>query len=71
MPLSELKYLILQNNKITDIGILVEKAKTDRAGDNRFALFWRIYLAGNPLSEDAKTKQAKSLKETGGKLFLE
>ncbi len=60
--LTEWKYLFLDKNKITDIGVLVEMAKKDREGDNRFALFWNVYLSGNPLSEEAKTKQLGELK---------
>ncbi len=68
---AEWQYLLLQDNKITDLSVLVEMAKADAAGEMRFAPFWRIYLAGNPLTEDAKTKQTAELKSLGGRVFLE
>jgi internalin A len=64
----DLKYLFLQKNKITDLAPLVEAAKADAKGPMRFAPFLELYLAGNPLSENAKTKQLAELKEIGVRL---
>ncbi|MCH7729091.1 MAG: leucine-rich repeat domain-containing protein [Planctomycetes bacterium] len=61
--LTEWDYLFLDDNKIEDLGVLVEMAKKDREGKNQFALFWKVYLDGNPLSEEAKTKQIAELKK--------
>jgi internalin A len=69
--LTDLKFLDLQNNQIADLSTLVAMAKKDREGDNRFALFWRLYLSGNPFSNDAKTKQMEQLKELGGRVDFE
>ncbi len=60
---TELSFLFLENNKVTDISVLVEMAKKDREAEMRFAPFWKVYLNGNPLSDDAKTKQLEQLKE--------
>lgn len=68
--LTEWKYLFLQNNKLADLGPLVEMAKKDREGQMRFAPFWRVYLGGNPLSDDAKTKQVEELKKLGTRVDL-
>ena len=46
-------------------------AKKDFEGPKRFAPFWRVYLAGNPLSEEAKTKQVEALKKYGTRVELE
>jgi Leucine-rich repeat (LRR) protein len=69
--LNQWQFLLLDNNQITDLGVLVEMATADAAGEMRFAPFWRIYLAGNPLSDAAKTQQVAKLKELGGRVFLE
>jgi hypothetical protein len=63
--------LFLKNNKITDLKVLVEMAKKDFAGQKRFAPFWRVYLAGNPLSDEAKTKQVEELKKYGTRVELQ
>ena len=57
------KYLFLGDNKLTDVKILVEMAKGDKEGDKKFAPFWKVYLSGNPLSDDAKTAQLEELKK--------
>jgi len=69
--LTEWKYLFLQKTKVTDLKPLVEMAEKDAAGDQRFAPFWRIYLAGAPLSDEAKTKQAEQIRKAGGRVVLE
>jgi hypothetical protein len=69
--LTELKYLFLEGNQVADLKTLVEMAQKDAAGDTRFAPFWRIYLAGNPLSDEAKTAQVEELKKLGGRITLE
>ena len=61
--LTEWRYLFLHRNKITDLSVLIEMAKKDKDGDQRFAPFWNLYLAENPLSDDAKTKQLEELKK--------
>jgi hypothetical protein len=40
-------------------------AKKDADGPRRFAPYLRLYVAGNPLSADAKAKQLKALKDAG------
>jgi Leucine-rich repeat (LRR) protein len=63
--LTEWRYLIADKNKITDLAVLIEMCKKDIADpkNTRFAPFWNIYLHGNPLSDDAKTKQLEELKK--------
>ena len=57
-----------KRNKIADLTPLVEAAQADAKGDRRWAPYLRLFLAGNPLSEDAKTKQLAALKEAGVRL---
>jgi internalin A len=66
-PLS-VKLLLLERNKIADLAPLVAAAKADAEGEKRFAPFLRLYLAGNPLSDMAKTKQIEELKAAGVKI---
>ncbi len=68
-PLTSLNYLMLANNKISDLSPLVEMANGDK--ERRFAPFWHIYLAGNPLDEKAKTEQVEALKKLNGRIDLE
>src|SRR5207249_3645025 len=65
---TDLRILALNKNKITDLGPLVKWAKADAEKDKRFAPYLRLYLAGNPLSDDAKTKQLPELKKVGVRL---
>ena len=58
---TEVNLLLLERNKITDLTPLVNAAKADAEGQKRFAPFLRLYLAGNPLSEAARTTQLKAL----------
>jgi internalin A len=67
--LTELNFLMLVDNKIKDLGPLVEMATADK--DRRFAPFWRLYLAGNPLEEKAKGEQVEALKKLGARIELE
>ena len=69
--LSELKYLAIEKNEITDLTVLVQMAEKDAEGEQRFAPFWRIYVAGNPLSEKANSEQLERLKELGGRVSEE
>lgn len=67
-PLTELKRLMLRNNKMVDLGPLVEMAQAD--SEHRFAPFWNIYLAGNPLG-DSTAAQIEQLKQLGVRIHLE
>ena len=49
--MTELRYTMLEGNKVTDLGVLVAMAKKDAEGDRRFAPYWFLYLKGNPLTE--------------------
>jgi Leucine-rich repeat (LRR) protein len=64
----ELSMLMLERNKITDLAPLVEAVQADAKGPKRFAPFLRLWLAGNPLSPAAKTKQLADLKAAGVRL---
>jgi hypothetical protein len=46
----------------------VKWAKADAEKDKRFAPYLRLYLADNPLSDDAKTKQLPELRKIGVRL---
>jgi hypothetical protein len=63
--LTEIRLLMIEKNKIKDLTPLVNSAKADSAGPMRFAPFLDLYLEGNPLSDDAKTKQLEELKKYG------
>jgi internalin A len=62
---TEWRYLFLNDNKITDLAVLVEAAKKDFEGQKRFAPFWQIWVGGNPLSDEAKTKQLAEITKYG------
>lgn len=70
-PLTELSYVMLAENKISDLTVLVEMAQADAAGAKRFAPFWRLYLYDNPFSEVANQQQIPALKASGSKVFTE
>ena len=61
------KYLFLEENQITALGPLVEMIKKDLAEKKRFAPFVRVYLEGNPLSDEGKA-QLEELKKLGVRL---
>jgi len=65
---TELSLLMLERNKIADLTPLLNAAKADADGAKRFAPYLRLYLAGNPLSDAAKTKQLPALKAIGVRL---
>lgn len=67
--LTELNFVMLVNNKVADLGPLVEMAKAD--SERRFSPFWRLYLAGNPLSDKAKGEQLEELKKLGARIELD
>jgi hypothetical protein len=46
----------------------VSASKEDAEGEKRFAPFLRLYLDGNPLTEEAKTKQLEALRGYGIRL---
>jgi internalin A len=62
---TELSILMLERNRIKDLAPLVHAAKADAEGPKRFAPYLRLYLQGNPLSEQAKAKQLMELKSFG------
>jgi Leucine-rich repeat (LRR) protein len=57
--------LLVERNKIADLAPLVNAAKADSEGRKDFAPFLRLYLAGNPLSDNAKNEQLAALKGFG------
>jgi Leucine-rich repeat (LRR) protein len=62
---TELRILMLERNKITDLTPLVDTVKADAKGERRFAPYLRLFIAGNPLSDAAKSAQVAALKEAG------
>jgi Leucine-rich repeat (LRR) protein len=62
---TDLRMLFLERNQLTDLTPLVSLAQADAQGEKRFAPYLRLYLAGNPLSETARTKQVEALKSFG------
>ena len=65
--LTELKYLVIEKNQISDVSPLLEMAKKDAEGEQRFAPFWRLYVANNPLSDESKEHLDK-IKKLGGRV---
>ena len=62
---TDLKILMLERNKITDLGPLVKAAQADAQGPKRFAPYLRLYIDGNPLSDAAKSDQLAEFKKAG------
>ncbi len=60
----------LHGNRITDLAPLVRLAQDDADGPKRFVRFWKLYLAGNPLSEEAQNVQIPKLRELGVRVNL-
>lgn len=67
---SHLTFTFLQGNRIKDIRPLVEMAREDAEGEQRFAPYWKLYLAENPLSDESK-KQLDELRSIGVRLNME
>ena len=61
----------LQGNQIADLAPLVKLAQEDQDGSNRFAIFWRLYLAGNPLDNPTAQEQLDQLEQLGVRLDME
>jgi hypothetical protein len=61
---------MLQNNKVEDLAPLVEMAKKDAEGPKRFAPYWNLYLAENPLSDSSKP-QLEELKKIGVRVNMD
>ena len=59
----------IENLAVLDghLAVLVEMAKADNEGQKRFSPFWKIYLAGNPLSDGVKA-QVETLKSLGARI---
>ncbi|MFV1965695.1 MAG: leucine-rich repeat domain-containing protein [Pirellulaceae bacterium] len=68
--LKEWKYLFLDGNRVTDLSVLIEMGTKDKAGDQRFAPFWSIYLSGNPLTDEAKKTQLAQLRRVAKKVVF-
>lgn len=67
--LPELNLVLLERTKIADLGPLVAAATKDAAGPKRFAPFLRLYLAGCPLSPEARSQQVPALRKAGVRVF--
>jgi Leucine-rich repeat (LRR) protein len=64
------KYLFLNGNKVTDLKVLVEMGTKDKSSEERFAPFWTIDLSGNPLTNQAKTRQLPQLRQVAKKVIF-
>jgi len=62
--MQSLNLLFLERNKISELTPLVEVIKRDAEGKRQFAPYLSVYLAGNPLSNGAKSS-IESLKTFG------
>jgi len=69
--MTDLRFLLLQKNKLTDLAPLVKAAQADAEGKQRFAPFLQLYLADNPLSDQARNDQVAELKRIGVRVHLE
>ncbi|HUF62823.1 MAG TPA: leucine-rich repeat domain-containing protein [Verrucomicrobiales bacterium] len=61
-------FLFLENNRVSDLGPLLEMCRTDLEGDKRFAPYVNIYLSGNPLDSESSQDQLRQMKELGLRL---
>ena len=68
--MTDLRYTMLQGNQISDISPLVKMAAKDAAGERRFAPYWHLYLANNPLSDKSKSVHVAAIKKIGVRLSL-
>ena len=59
---TELKMLFLERNQIRDLSPLLKMVQADADGPKRMAPFLRLYLEGNPLSDEARTRQLETCK---------
>lgn len=62
--MTELRFTFLERNQLTELTTLVEMAKKDVAGERRFAPYWKVYVAGNPLNDTGKA-QVQELAKLG------
>lgn len=69
-PLRELSMVLARENQLADLTAVVEMCRKDVAGSKQFAPYLRLYLAGNPLSDDAKNSQVSALREMGVEVEL-
>jgi internalin A len=67
---TEWRYLFLNDNKITDLSVLLAAAKQDFEGQKRFSPFWKLYIGNNPLSDAAKSSQLDELKKYGARIHM-
>ena len=67
--LTDLRFLILTGNSVTDLSPLIAAAEKDAAGPRRFAPYLRVYLAGNPAAGNAE--QVAALEAAGVRVFTE
>lgn len=70
-PLNRLYFTFLQGNQIRDLRPLVAMAEADIKGEKRFAPFWKLYLAGNPIDSEEQQRHLARLKELGVRLNME
>jgi Leucine-rich repeat (LRR) protein len=68
--MADLRFTFLERNQLSELTTLVEMAKKDVAGERRFAPYWRLYLAGNPLNDTGKA-QLQELAKLGVRVFLD
>lgn len=45
-------FVLLSDNKISDISVLIDMAKKDQEKEKRFAPYWEVHLTGNPLKDE-------------------
>lgn len=69
--LKELDLLLVRENQIKDLKTLVEMCQEDAAGEKRFAPYLRLYLKGNPLSDEAQGAQLDQLRQIGVRISME
>ena len=63
--LTEIRYLILNNNQISNLEPLIAICKKDFTGEKAFSPYLRLYLSGNPLRPQAANEQITQLKSFG------
>jgi Leucine-rich repeat (LRR) protein len=66
-PLTELQFLFLENNKITDFAPLHRMWKKYSDGPREWAPYCQIFIEGNPMDEPSKAL-VDQLKKAGARI---
>jgi hypothetical protein len=66
-PLTELQFLFLEGNKVSDLTPLHRMWKKDNDGAREWAPYCQIFIEGNPIDENSK-KLVEEMKKDGARI---